>query len=94
MTLLNSDEVATELAHLQGWTGDPTGLSRTITAPSFLAGIRLVDVVAEAAERADHHPDIDIRWRKVTFRLSTHSEGGVTAKDVDLARQINALAER
>lgn len=94
MTLLTADEITTELAHMQGWTGDPTGISRTITAPSFLAGIRLVDLVAEAAERADHHPDIDIRWRKVTFRLSTHSEGGVTAKDVELARQINALAER
>jgi len=93
MATLSSDEVTTALAHLSGWAGDQTGIERAVTADSFLAGIRLVDAVAEAAERADHHPDIDIRWRTVTFRLSTHSEGGVTAKDIDLARQINALAE-
>ena len=91
--MLSSDEVTTSLAHLAGWTGDTTGIERTIEAPTFLAGIQLVDAVAQAAEQAAHHPDIDIRWRKVTFRLSTHSEGGVTAKDIDLARQINALAE-
>jgi 4a-hydroxytetrahydrobiopterin dehydratase len=91
--LLGADDVATALAHLAGWTGDPAGIERSVQAPSFLAGIRLVDAVAQAAEEADHHPDIDIRWRTVTFRLSTHSAGGVTAKDIDLARQINALAE-
>jgi 4a-hydroxytetrahydrobiopterin dehydratase len=92
-TLLSSDEVATELAHLSGWSGDPTVIQCSITAPTFLDGIRLVDAVAQAAEEADHHPDIDIRWRTVTFRLSTHSAGGVTDKDIALARQINTLAE-
>src|SRR5262249_44563469 len=90
--LLSSDDVATALAHLAGWTGDTSGIERSIRAPSFLAGIRLVDAVAEAAEEANHHPDIDIRWRTVTFRLSTHDSGGVTDKDVTLARRINALA--
>ena len=90
--LLSTDEVATALAQLTGWTGDPSGIERSVKASSFLAGIRLVDAVAEAAEKADHHPDIDIRWRTVTFRLSTHSDGGVTTKDVDLARQIDGLA--
>jgi 4a-hydroxytetrahydrobiopterin dehydratase len=90
--LLSSDDVTTSLAHLAGWTGDPTGIARSIEASSFLAGIALVDAVAQVAEKADHHPDIDIRWRTVTFRLSTHSAGGVTAKDIDLARQINAVS--
>ena len=54
--------------------------------------IALVDAVAVAAEAAGHHPDIDIRWRDVLFVLSTHSEGGVTGKDVDLAKQIDRLA--
>ena len=62
-----------------------------MTAETFLDGIRLVAEVAHLAEQADHHPDIDIRWRTVTFRLSTHSAGGVTEKDIALARQINAL---
>jgi 4a-hydroxytetrahydrobiopterin dehydratase len=91
--LLSSDDVATALAHLVGWAGDTGQIERSVEAASFLDGIRLVDAVAEVAERADHHPDIDIRWRTVTFRLSTHSEGGVTDQDITLARQINGLAE-
>jgi 4a-hydroxytetrahydrobiopterin dehydratase len=90
--VLDSDEVATALAHLEGWSGDVSGIERSVTAGSFLDGIRLVAEVAHVAEQADHHPDIDIRWRTVTFRLSTHSEGGVTAKDITLARRINELA--
>jgi 4a-hydroxytetrahydrobiopterin dehydratase len=62
------------------------------TAPDFPSGIALVDAVAVAAEAAGHHPDIDIRWRDVLFVLSTHSEGGVTAKDIELAIQIDTLA--
>jgi 4a-hydroxytetrahydrobiopterin dehydratase len=89
--LLSRDDVATALADLNGWTGTTEGIERAIEAPSFLDGIRLVDAVAQAAERADHHPDIDIRWRTVTFRLSTHSAGGVTDKDIALAREIDAI---
>ena len=90
--LLTADEVRTALTGLTGWSGDPTGISRTVAAPTFPAAIRLVVEVAEAAEDADHHPDIDIRWRKVTFALSTHSAGGVTGKDTALARRIDELA--
>ncbi len=90
--VLSADEVAAALVGLADWSGGPQQISRTVTAPSFLAGIALVDAVALAAEEADHHPDIDIRWRKVTFRLSTHSAGGVTGRDVALARRINELA--
>lgn len=91
--LLSADEVTGALAELDGWTGDTSAISRTVTAPSFPAAIRLVVEVAEAAEDADHHPDIDIRWRTVTFALSTHSAGGVTAKDTALARRIDELAQ-
>ena len=56
-------------------------------------GIRLVQQVAEVAEDLDHHPDIDIRWRTLTFRLSTHSAGGLTAKDLRLATDIDRLAD-
>jgi 4a-hydroxytetrahydrobiopterin dehydratase len=91
--LLSADEVTGGLAELDGWAGDTSAISRTVTAPSFPAAIRLVVEVAEAAEDADHHPDIDIRWRKVTFALSTHSAGGVTAKDLALARRIDELAQ-
>lgn len=92
--LLTEAEITGALGDLPDWSGTTAGIERTVQAPSFLAGIALVSAVAEAAEAADHHPDIDIRWRNVTFRLSTHSAGGVTAKDLDLARQIDTLAAK
>ncbi len=89
--LLSAQQLAVELAALPSWSGDTGGIARTVTAASFPAGIALVDAVAQAAEAVDHHPDIDIRWRTVTFRLSTHSLGGVTEHDVSLARTIDRL---
>jgi 4a-hydroxytetrahydrobiopterin dehydratase len=77
---------------LTGWHVDDGVLVRSIEAANFPAGIRLVDAVAQAAEERNHHPDIDIRWTTITFRLSTHSEGGLTDKDVDLAGEIDRLA--
>ena len=59
--------------------------------PSFRLAMEFVRRVAEVAEALDHHPDIDIRWRTVTFALVTHSEGGITDKDVDMAREINGI---
>ena len=94
MTLLDDDGVRAALAGLPGWSGDTTAITLTVEAPDFPAGIRIVDDVAVAAEAADHHPDIDIRWTKVTFTLATHSEGGVTQKDVDLAGTIDEIAAR
>jgi 4a-hydroxytetrahydrobiopterin dehydratase len=91
MALLTQEEVDRALRDLDGWAREDASIVRAVDAESFLAGIELVRRVADAAEAADHHPDIDIRWRTVTFRLSTHSEGGLTAKDVDLARTIDGL---
>lgn len=92
--LLSPDNLASAIRELDGWDGDTSGIRREITAPTFLDGIRLVDDVAQVAERLDHHPDIDVRWRTVTFRLSTHSTGGVTDLDLALARRIDELAAR
>jgi len=91
-TVLSQTELTDALAGLPDWSGDTNGIERAVQAPTFLDGIRLVDAVAEAAEAADHHPDIDIRWRTVRFRLATHSAGGVTENDVALARRIDELA--
>jgi 4a-hydroxytetrahydrobiopterin dehydratase len=90
--VLSAEQLADALILLPEWSGDVTGILREIIAPSFLAGIRLVDAVAELAEEADHHPDIDIRWRTVTFRLATHSAGGVTQLDLSMAHRIDELA--
>lgn len=80
-----------EDAQLTHWTVAEKSLTRTVELTSFPAAIEVVNRVADAAEEADHHPDIDIRWRTLTFTLSTHSAGGLTQKDVDLARRIDAL---
>lgn len=93
MTVLSDAEVDAAAAGLNGWHRLHGALRRSIKFDSFLAGIEGVRKVAALAERADHHPDIDIRWRTVTFALSTHSAGGITDKDVELAREIDeALA--
>jgi 4a-hydroxytetrahydrobiopterin dehydratase len=90
--LIGPSALATALESLPLWDGSTTSLERTITAPNFLAAVRVVDDVAVAAEQANHHPDIDIRWRRVRFALSTHDAGGVTEKDLELARTIDAIA--
>jgi len=92
MEQLSAVDVARALAELKDWTGDTTSLRRNIKASSFAAGIQLVDAVAEIADAMDHHPDIDIRWTTITFVCSTHSAGGVTELDVELARRIDDLA--
>ena len=76
---------------LDGWERADGALRRSIKFPSFLAGIDAVRRVAEHAEAQDHHPDIDIRWRTVTFALVTHSEGGITDKDVAMAADIDRI---
>jgi len=88
--LLDDEAVTGALRDLPDWTRDGDALVLTAKLPSFPAAIGVVDRVAEAAERADHHPDIDIRWRTLTFRCSTHSAGGITGKDVELAQEISA----
>lgn len=90
-TLLNETSVTEALAGLDGWSGDPNRLHRTVELADFPTAISAVDSVARVAEEMDHHPDMDIRWRTVTFVCATHSEGGVTDLDVALARRINEI---
>lgn len=87
--VLDAEAVRRELAGLVGWTGDPAGISRTAELGSFPAAIAVVDRVAVIAEELDHHPDMDIRWRSVTFRCVTHSAGGLTRRDIELAQRID-----
>ncbi|WP_433529726.1 4a-hydroxytetrahydrobiopterin dehydratase [Micromonospora sp. CA-263727] len=91
--VLTAEAVRSELGGLTGWSGDPTGITRTVELASFPDAIAVVDRVAVAAEERDHHPDIDIRWRTLTFRCVTHSAGGVTTRDVELARLIDEIVE-
>ena len=73
------------------WREQEDALVREFELPSFPEAIRFVDRLAELAELANHHPDIDIRYRRVTVRWTTHSEGGITEKDREMAKRTSAL---
>jgi 4a-hydroxytetrahydrobiopterin dehydratase len=92
--LLTDEEIDRQLRDLPGWQRDGDAITATLEAPDFPTAIRLVDEVAVEAEDMDHHPDIDIRWRTVRFVLSTHSEGGLTQLDVELAHRISQAGTR
>ncbi|BCI54626.1 putative pterin-4-alpha-carbinolamine dehydratase [Mycolicibacterium litorale] len=94
MAVLTDEQVDAALPDLNGWERVDGALRRAVRFPAFLDGIDAVRRVAERAEADDHHPDIDIRWRTVTFVLVTHSEGGITQKDLQMARQIDAIVDR
>ena len=91
MPVLTDEQVDAAAKSLDGWERVDGALRRAGKFGAFLEGIDAVRRVAEHAEREDHHPDIDIRWRTVTFALVTHSEGGITDKDVQMAAQINEV---
>jgi 4a-hydroxytetrahydrobiopterin dehydratase len=86
---LDPEEIDRQLGELPGWSGDGSALRRSASFPGFPAAIRAVDDIAVLAEAMDHHPDIDIRWRTLHLTLSTHSAGGVTQLDVELAHRID-----
>jgi 4a-hydroxytetrahydrobiopterin dehydratase len=91
-TLLTEPEIDDGLRQLPDWERDGGWIVRTIRCPSFRAAIELVDRVADAAEEANHHPDIAIAWRNVTFRITTKASDGLTAKDLAMAATIDQLA--
>lgn len=91
MAKLTEEQVVSSLLDVQGWSRSGDEISRTFTKPDFVRAMGFVTSVALLAEKANHHPDIDIRWNKVALKLSTHSEGGLTEKDFTLAKAIDAL---
>jgi 4a-hydroxytetrahydrobiopterin dehydratase len=87
---LSDLEIQRALGSLPGWSRRGDVLTKTFTFPRFTDGIDFVVRLAQLAEAANHHPDIDIRYTKVTVTLSTHDAGGVTVNDLDLAKEIEA----
>ena len=85
------DESTTLLARIPQWTSDGQGISRSFTAATFLQVITWVVAIAEIAEEADHHPDLDIRWTTLIVRLTTHDQSGLTHLDFDLAIAIDGI---
>jgi len=90
--LLSDAEIDGALATLPGWKREGDAIVKTFRLPSFREAIAFVDRLAPACDAADHHPDILIRYRRVTLTYATHSEGGITAKDIAGAREADRLA--
>lgn len=91
--LLSDIEIQRMLGKISGWSRKGDSIVKTFQFKDFLSGIDFVGGVAQVAEAANHHPDIDIRYNKVTLTLSTHSESGITQKDLDLAAQIDHVLD-
>ncbi|HVQ87575.1 MAG TPA: 4a-hydroxytetrahydrobiopterin dehydratase [Actinomycetes bacterium] len=90
--LLDDAELVRLLSELPGWERAGESIHRSLKAPDFPTAIRIVDEIAVDAEEMNHHPDIDIRWRNLDLTLSTHSAGGLTQLDIELAHRISAIA--
>jgi 4a-hydroxytetrahydrobiopterin dehydratase len=89
--LLNPEAIQTLLMEIPKWELEGDMISRTVEFPSFLEAVDAVNNIAREAEAMDHHPDIDIRWRTVRLALSTHSAGGLTTLDFQLAKKLDQL---
>jgi 4a-hydroxytetrahydrobiopterin dehydratase len=93
MAALDDAAIDAALHDLPDWSRDGDALVRTFRRADWRDAIALVNAVADEADRRDHHPDLSVTgYRRVTFRLTTHSEGGITQRDVALARRIDELA--
>jgi 4a-hydroxytetrahydrobiopterin dehydratase len=90
-TLLSEELISNHLKQLKGWTRAGKEIRKVTECSDFVHAMALVNSTALLAEKLDHHPDIDIRWNKVTFVLSTHSAGGLTDLDFKLAKAIDEL---
>ena len=91
MSKLSNDEIKKELEKLNGWQQEADSIQKEYELKDFTTALGFIIQVGVQAEKADHHPDILIHsWNKVKITLTTHDEGGVTEKDVDLAEKINA----
>jgi 4a-hydroxytetrahydrobiopterin dehydratase len=92
MPKLKAAEIKAALKSVPGWKKNGPAITRTFQFKDFPAAIKFVNSVASLAEKARHHPDIDVRWNEVALTLSTHSEGGLTEKDFKLGRRFDRLA--
>lgn len=91
--ILDSTALHGAMADHPHWEVRDGALVRSVTAPSFADGVALVGAVAAVADEVGHHPDMDIRWTTITFRLVSHSAGGITDSDVDMCGRIDAIVD-
>ncbi|HEU5063927.1 MAG TPA: 4a-hydroxytetrahydrobiopterin dehydratase [Solirubrobacterales bacterium] len=92
MALLSDAEVEEKLSGLSGWERQGAAIAKSFKREDFVGSVRFVESLVEPAEAMNHHPDVAISWDTVTVTISTHSEGGLTAADFELAAKIDVLA--
>jgi 4a-hydroxytetrahydrobiopterin dehydratase len=92
VTLLGNEEIEAKLAGLSGWERRGEAIVKAFGRGDFVGSVRFVDSLVAPAEELGHHPDLEISWDTVTVTISTHSEGGLTSADFELAARIDSLA--
>jgi 4a-hydroxytetrahydrobiopterin dehydratase len=92
MELLSDSEIDSRLAELDGWEREGETIAKTFELADFVGSAQFVGKLVEPAEEMGHHPDLTVSWNKVGVSITTHSAGGLTANDFELAKRINALA--
>ena len=92
MAKLESDEIDAKLGELDGWEREGDAITKAYDRGDFVGSVKLVDAIVGPAEEMGHHPDLSISWSEVKVTITTHSEGGLTADDFELAGRIDALA--
>lgn len=92
MALLSDSEIEARLSEHPGWERRGDAIAKTFERGDFVGSVRFVESLVEPAETMGHHPDVQIAWDKVTVSVATHSEGGITAADFELAAKVDALA--
>jgi 4a-hydroxytetrahydrobiopterin dehydratase len=92
MATLSEEEITEKIGELEGWEREGEGITKTFDRGDFVGSVKFVDSLVEPAEGMNHHPDLEISWADVKVTITTHSEGGLTANDFELAAKIDALA--
>lgn len=92
MPLLGDEEVETRLGELEGWTREGDAIVKEFKLDDFQGSVDFINRLTPVAEDMNHHPDLQVSWNKVTVSITTHSEGGLTENDFELAKSIDPLA--
>jgi 4a-hydroxytetrahydrobiopterin dehydratase len=92
MTLLSAEEIEAKLGQLEGWQFEGDAIAKSFGCGDFVGSAKFVESLVGPAEEMGHHPDLEISWDTVTVTISTHSEGGLTAADFELAGKVDALS--
>ena len=92
MALLDDADIEAKLVELPGWERSDEAIAKTFECGDFVGSVRFVESLVEPAEGMNHHPDLEISWDEVTVTISTHSEGGLTAADFELAAKVDSLS--